>query len=209
MVTLPTKGLYAITDCEHLNTEDLITKTEGILQSGAVLLQYRNKSNNTGLKHEQAKLLQELSKKYHVPFIINDDVELARKIHADGVHLGRDDTTCKNARNLLGPDRIVGVSCYNDLERAVNMQENGASYIAFGAFFPTQTKNNTVKSDPVLLIEAKKILSVPIVAIGGITPENGKVLIDSGADFLAVINGIYSPPDPSEAARVYTNLFKS
>lgn len=207
MITLPEKGLYAITDCEHLDTDILIRKSEEILDAGAVMLQYRNKSDDYELKQIQAELLQKLCDKYHVPFIINDDIELARKLGADGVHLGVDDTGCKKARIILGPDSIIGISCYNDLDRAIIIKNAGASYIAFGAFFPSQTKVNTVKADLKLIKIAKEKLNLPIVAIGGITTENGNSLIQAGADFLAVISGIYNPENTASITRDYVKLF--
>ena len=207
MITLPENGLYAVTDDKQLDTDVLVKKTDDILNAGAAILQYRNKTTNHGLKITQAKLLQGLCIDYSVPFIINDDVELARTLNADGVHLGHDDTDCKKARIILGPDKIIGVSCYNELDCGVTMQMCGASYVAFGAFFPTQTKANTAKAEPELIFTAKQKLNIPVVAIGGITPENGKILIDAGADFLAVISGLYNSEDPVKATRAYVKLF--
>lgn len=207
MSVLPGKGLYAITDCENLDTDTLVDKTMKILDAGAAMLQYRNKSDNQELKQEQARLLHGLCNKYHVPFIINDDLELARKLDADGVHLGINDMNCKKARILLGPDRIIGISCYNDLDRAILMQDAGASYIAFGSFFPTQTRANTVKAELKVIKTAKQKLKLPLVAIGGITPANGKILLDAGADFLAVVSGIYNSKDTISTTRDYIKLF--
>lgn len=207
MVTLPGKGLYAITDNLNLTTGELIDKTEQILGNGAVMLQYRNKDRDPAIRQSQAASLQKLCRRFNVPFIVNDDIELARTINADGVHLGRDDTSCRKARIMLGPASIIGISCYNDLERALVMEHSGASYVAFGAFFPTRTKTDTVKADPELLQTAKQKLTLPIVAIGGITPENGNALIDAGADFLAVVGGLYAAADAAVATRNYVRLF--
>ncbi len=209
MKLLPAKGLYAITDCENLTTEQLVHKTEQILRTGAAMLQYRNKYDDFTVRESQAGQLQMLCGKYNVPFIINDDIELASAINADGVHLGKDDHNCEQARALFGQQKIIGISCYNDLNRAMAAESMGASYIAFGAFFPTQTKNNTVKAGPELIREAKQRLKLPVVAIGGITPENGKSLIDAGADFLAVISGIYGPADPAQVMQSYITLFNN
>lgn len=208
MITLPEKGLYVITDCEHLDTDTLIRKSEDILNAGAAMLQYRNKDDNSVIKRDQARKLQELCRKYHVPFIINDDIELAHILDADGIHIGLGDINCKKARIILGPDSIIGVSCYNDMERAINMQNAGASYVAFGAFFPTLTKAYTVKADLDLIRRAKRLLNLPVVAIGGITPENGDSLINVGADFLAVISSVYKPQDSIETTRALVQLFR-
>jgi thiamine-phosphate pyrophosphorylase len=209
MKSLPSKGLYAITDCKNLNTEQLIYKTELILQAGVALLQYRNKHDDYSVRESQAHELKSLCDKFNVPFIINDDIELALAVHADGIHLGQEDIDCGEARALFDQQIIIGISCYNDLDRADMGKNNGASYIAFGAFFPTLTKNNTVQAEPGLITKAKQRLELPIVAIGGITPENGGALIDAGADFLAVVSGIYGADDPEHAVRSYLKLFNN
>jgi thiamine-phosphate pyrophosphorylase len=207
MITIPDYGLYAITDCKNLSTDNLIEKTELILQSGAKMLQYRNKLDKLSIKEFQAIQLQHLCHKYKIPFIINDDINLAQKIRADGVHLGRNDKNCKEARILLGPDYIIGVSCYNELNRAVEAELSGASYIAFGAFFPTKSKRSKSRATTALLKLARQKLALPIVAIGGITPENGKKLLRAGADFIAAISGIYEATNPVIATRAYHDLF--
>ena len=204
---VPANGLYAITDCKNLDTEKLIGKTEQILQSGAAMLQYRNKYDDFTVRESQARQLKILCGKYNTPFIINDDIVLASAINADGVHLGKDDTSCEQARALFGQQMIIGISCYNDLNRAIAAEKTGANYIAFGACFPTSTKKNTTRAGPVLIHEAKQKLELPVVAIGGITPENGKLLVDAGADFLAVISGVYSQDDPAATTRSYVKLF--
>ena len=207
MKLLPAKGLYAITDCENHTTDHLIRKTKQILQSGAVMLQYRNKYNDLATRELQARELKILCDNYNVPFIINDDIELAIAINADGVHLGKGDRSCDMARVLIGEQMIIGISCYNDLDRAIAAENTGATYIAFGAFFQTNTKKNTVRANPELIQEAKQRLKLPVVAIGGITLENGKLLVDAGADFLAVVSGIYRPDDPSRVTQSYVTLF--
>ena len=209
MIPLPESGLYAITDCQNLDTHSLLEKTEIILMSGAALLQYRNKSADNNLKYDQSKQLQILCKKYHVPFIINDDVELALTLRTDGVHLGRDDTDYITAKTILGPGYIIGVSCYNDLNRAIQLEESDISYVAFGAFFPTTTKKNTATAKPDLIKEARQKLSLPLVAIGGITPENGKVLVKAGTDFIASASGIYGAIDLKTMTEKYIDLFNT
>jgi thiamine-phosphate pyrophosphorylase len=209
MKSMPPKGLYAITDCINLNTEQLIYKTELILQAGVAMLQYRSKHDDYSVRESQAHELKSLGDKFNVPFIINDDIELALAVHADGIHLGQEDIDCGEARALFDQQIIIGISCYNDLNRAVKAENMGASYIAFGAFFPTLTKHNTVKAEPELIRNAKQRLELPVVAIGGITPENGGALIDAGADFLAVVSGIYGADDPEHAVRSYLKLFNN
>ncbi len=204
MKPLPSKGLYAVTDCVNLTTEQLIYKTELILKAGIVMLQYRNKHDDYTVRKSQAGDLKNLCDKFNVPLIINDDIKLALEIHADGIHLGKEDTSYKTSSDQK---MIIGISCYNDLDRAVMAENMGASYIAFGAFFPTQTKINTVKAEPELIRRAKQILKLPVVAIGGITPENGRILLDAGANFLAVVSGVYSVDNPEAAVKSYLKLF--
>jgi thiamine-phosphate pyrophosphorylase len=201
-----TSGVYAITDCANLTSEELISKSEEILKVGISLFQYRNKESNQQKKKELAIKLQLLCHKYTTPFIVNDDVMLAKEISADGVHLGQNDESIIKAREILG-SKIIGISCYNELNRATEAEENGADYIAFGSFFPSFTKPDAKKASIELLNEAKSILTIPIVAIGGITPENGKQLIDAKVDFLAIISGLYSAPDTISATKSYNNLF--
>jgi thiamine-phosphate pyrophosphorylase len=147
---------------------------------------------------EQARQLQQLCQTYKVPFIINDDLQLAISLGADGVHLGRDDGDCKSARLLLGAQKLIGVSCYNDLARAEQAVNEGADYIAFGAMFATSTKTNTVHASTDLITQAKQRYTVPLVAIGGITPENCEPVIAAGADLLAAVSSVYLASNPSD-----------
>ncbi|MBI4006242.1 MAG: thiamine phosphate synthase [Gammaproteobacteria bacterium] len=209
MHPLPTQGLYAITDCENLTTIKLVEKTEQILKAGAVMLQYRNKKDGISVRRLQVFELGKLCEKYNIPLIINDDLELVLLGHADGIHVGRDDATYDEVRRLIGPDRIIGISCYNEFERAIEAEHMGANYIAFGSFFPSTTKPGAMPAELNLVKAAKKKLNLPIVAIGGITPENGRSLIDAGADFLAVISGLYSPADSFSATQAYIELFNN
>ncbi len=203
MSKLPANGLYIITDCVTLSGEILLHKTRVILANGASMLQYRNKQHDP----ELAKSIQDLCKQFNVPFIINDNVELAGMLKADGVHLGKDDPDCKSARAILGSSAIIGVSCYNQLTLAQAAEADGADYVAFGAFFPTNSKTDTVTADISLLTQAQQQLPVPIVAIGGICPDNGELLISAGANFLAVISNIYHAEDTAAATRKMVKLF--
>ncbi|MFT5395320.1 MAG: thiamine-phosphate pyrophosphorylase [Gammaproteobacteria bacterium] len=199
-------GVYAITDCENITVDELLSKTESILSVGVALFQYRNKTEDQRKKRTLALELQSLCKKYKTPFIINDDLKLTKEIAADGLHLGQHDTDIETARGVLG-DKIIGISCYNDFNRAVIAEQSGADYIAFGSFFPSATKPDAAKANIELIIKSKEIFNIPVVAIGGITPENGKQLINAKVDFLAVINGVYSTDDAASSTLAYNNLF--
>lgn len=170
------------------------------------MVQYRDKLQQ-GARSE-VRALRALCRQHSVPFLVNDHVELALELEADGVHLGRDDTPLGYARTQLGPNALIGASCYDDLERAVEVVAAGADYVAFGSFFPSATKPSAVRAPLKLLIEARRMLSVPIVAIGGITPQNGARLCAAGADMLAVAAGVFAAPDPEAAARAYMSLFE-
>jgi thiamine-phosphate pyrophosphorylase len=199
-------GLYAITP-DELNTAELLRKVELVLQGGAQVLQYRNKLADAELRLDQATALRKLTGEFATTFIINDDVKLARQVAADGVHLGRDDGSVAAARALLGDDKIIGVSCYNRLELAQQAVQQGADYVAFGAFFASTVKPNAPVASLELLQQARRELSVPIVAIGGITQHNGKQLIEAGADALAVISAVFGATDIQYAAQQFSTLF--
>lgn len=200
------KGLYAITP-ECADTAVLLDKLNQALRGGAALVQYRSKSEDVALKHAQATELLALCRSFHVPLIINDDLRLARMIDADGLHIGENDASLKDARINLGPDKIIGVSCYQDLQRATQFAALGADYVAFGSFYPSSTKPEAKPCPLGLLTEAKTKLQVPIVAIGGITTENAPALIHAGADAIAVISALFDAPDIELAAHVFTSLF--
>lgn len=203
------RGLYAIADTGCVDPARLAAAVAQALEGGASVIQYRDKSGDPGTRRRTARALLTLCRRYGVPLLVNDDVELAVETGADGVHLGREDVPLEAARARLGPEAIVGVSCYNDLERARRAAAAGADYVAFGRFFPSSTKPHAVAADPELLRAARAELSVPIVAIGGITPENGASLIAAGADALAAIEGVFRQPDIRAAAERYAQLFKA
>lgn len=202
------RGLYAITDCVNLDTSEMLSKSELILQAGISVLQYRDKTTYTSRRIERAVGLQTLCKKYNTIFIINDDIRLARQINADGVHIGEDDADYHESRKLLGPDAIVGVSCYDKMELALLAERRGADYVAFGSFYSTSTKETIYNAGLELLTEAGYQLVIPVVAIGGITPENGLVLLKAGADMLAVVSSLYSSNDPKRVVSKFNALFK-
>ena len=199
-------GIYLISDSKNLAIDDLLDKTEKILNVGISLFQFRDKNSKYEIKKSTALKLQTLCKKYNTLFIINDDVVLAKEISADGVHLGRDDMDIDMARKILG-DKIIGFSCYNNLEDAITAEIMGADYIALGSFFNSPTKPEARKIAIDLLPIAKSKLNIPVVAIGGITPENGKQLVDNKVDFLAIISGIYASTDIINSVKAYKNLF--
>jgi len=202
----PRRGLYALTP-ERLDTVALCAAVEAALVGGTVLLQYRNKLADTKLRRAQASQLQALCARYRVPLLINDDVELARDLRADGVHLGESDVDIQAARVALGPKAIIGASCYDDFARAERAAAAGASYLAFGAFFPSSTKPNARRASLELLRKAARF-GLPRVAIGGISADNAPPLIAGGADLLAVISDLFDAPNIETAARRYSALFK-
>jgi len=208
-VSFEIKGLYAITDTANLSSELMLTRTEEILRAGAKLLQYRNKQANENTRIAEAEQLLDLCRKYSVPLIINDDISLAVQIGADGVHLGKTDSSVANARERLGNKAMVGCSCYNDLDRAQLVSKSGADYIAFGAFFPSPTKPGAAHATADIIQTAKQKFDLPVVAIGGITPENGQSLIAAGADMLAVISGLYASNDPFNTTKQYIKMFNT
>ncbi len=200
-------GLYAITDARLAARQGLEKQVAEALAGGASIIQYRDKSGDAGLRTRQAGALVTLCRRAGALLIVNDDVELARSVGANGVHLGRDDPDPAAARKCLGPGAVIGVSCYNRLELARAALHAGADYVAFGRFFPSATKPDAVQAGLELLSMARKELDLPVVAIGGITPQNGRALIDAGADMLAVVNGVFGQADIRAACRVFTRLF--
>lgn len=201
----PARGLYAITPDER-DTARLLARVRAVVDAGACWLQYRNKTADDRLRREQASALLPLCRAAGVPLIVNDDWRLAAAIGADGAHLGEDDGGLGEARAALGSDALLGASCYASLERARDAVTRGANYVAFGAFFPSPTKPHARRACPTLL-QASAALGVPRVAIGGITPDNGRALVAAGADLLAVISGVFDAPDPAAAVRAYRRCF--
>ena len=203
---MPISGLYAITP-QCADTAALLDKVRKALKGGTRLVQYRDKTNDVALRFEQASELRALCREFGVALIVNDDLRLAALSNADGVHLGREDGSLLEARLILGPDKIIGVSCYNDLQSAIAAQQAGADYIAFGSFFASTTKPDAVPAPLDLLRQARHQLNIPIVAIGGITLANAPSLLAAGADALAVISAVFDSPDIRAAARGFSELF--
>lgn len=207
MSRLPARGLYAITDAALLPDTRLADAVAEAIAGGAVLIQFRDKGDDGERRTRLAGAVLEVCRGAGVPLLINDDVALALRVGADGVHLGRDDAALAPARERLGAEAIIGISCYNDLERARRASREGADYVAFGRFFPSRTKPRAVPAAPALLRSARTELDRPLVAIGGITPENGRPLIEAGADLLAAIHGVFGAGDVRAAAAAYAALF--
>jgi thiamine-phosphate pyrophosphorylase len=205
---LPT-GLYVITDSQLIPGDRLTDSVARAIAGGAVMVQYRDKQRPAAQRAREAAALAALCRRHAIPLIINDDIELAYRVGAAGVHLGAADAAPTHARDRLGDAAIIGVSCYNRLENARQAQAAGASYLAFGRFFPSPTKPDAVQAPPALLADARRELALPIAAIGGITPENGAELVAAGADLLAVIHGVFGAADIEAAARRYAALFET
>lgn len=207
-LTMPRKGLYAITDDQLLSQDNYLSYIEKSLIHGVKILQYRDKHRAPQQRQQQAMALKNLCHQYDVPLLINDDLQLAKQIGADGVHLGKHDASLQQARDLLGDNAIIGVSCYQDVNTALAMQQQGADYVAFGRFFPSQTKPNAPAAPIDLLSQVKSQLNIPIVAIGGISVDNGGQLLNAGADMLAVIHDLFGQLEhiPTKAQR-YAELF--
>lgn len=198
------KGLYAITP-DTADRDELLRRVEACLEGGAGVVQYRNKES--GVPHaELALALAQCCRAHGVPFIVNDDVALALAVGADGVHLGQDDGDWAAARARLGPDRIIGVSCYASLARALEAEQAGADYVAFGSMFPSPTKPHAPHAPLGLLAEARRQLGIPIVAIGGISLHNAAQVLQAGADAVAVISAVFEAPDVQAAAREFSQL---
>lgn len=200
-------GLYAITP-DELDTAKLLQQVEQALCGGAAVLQYRNKLADAVLQLEQATALREMARRFGTTFIVNDDVQLALQVSADGVHLGAEDGDIAVARAVLGRDKLIGASCYNRAPLAVEAVRQGADYVAFGAFFPSGVKPGAVAAQVSMLESVRRELKVPIVAIGGITLENGKQLVAAGADALAVISALWQAQDIEQAAKEFSQLIE-
>jgi thiamine-phosphate pyrophosphorylase len=200
------RGLYAITP-EEADTGVLAYKVRQALAGGARMVQYRNKSADAALRRDQSSTLLALCRTARVPLIINDDLDLAESLGADGLHLGREDMPIAAARARLGRDKLLGASCYDRLDLAVKACSAGADYVAFGSAFPSTTKPGATRAPLSLYREAKARLSCRIVAIGGITSENAQAVLAAGADAVAVISALFDAPDIELCAREFARMF--
>lgn len=202
------RGLYAVTSESICASQaDLLAAVEEALEGGARLIQYRDKWNDQPTREHNTHSLLGLCHEHSALLIINDDVELAMRSGADGVHIGADDAPLTQTRKQLGREAIIGISCSNSLERALNAEANGASYVAFGRFFASNTKPNAPPAPLELLTQAKAQLRIPICAIGGITIDNAAQVITAGADLVAAVEGVFTAANIETAARRYSALF--
>jgi thiamine-phosphate pyrophosphorylase len=201
------KGLYLVTP-DWEDTGRLLEVTDRALDAGAALVQYRNKTAADALREEQAAALLALCRRHGKPLVINDHVELCRRLDADGVHIGGTDAPVAAVRAALGPAKIVGASCYGQFALAEAAQEAGASYVAFGGFYPSRVKVYEVSTPLHIVSRAKARLRVPVVVIGGMTAENARPLVGLGTDTVAAISSVYLAPDPYLATREFTRLFQ-
>jgi len=202
------KGLYVITDQKLIPRDRFIETVEKTIRGGAKIIQLREKDTPEEEIIRLGKELLKITRRYGIPLIINDSPKLAMEIGADGVHLGKDDTEISEARKILGGEAIIGVSCYGDIERGLQAEKEGADYLAFGTPFFTPTKPDRKTTPFEILKEAKRrIKTIPIFAIGGITKGNAKSVLETGVDGIAVITAVFSSPNPEEAARNLADFF--
>jgi thiamine-phosphate pyrophosphorylase len=201
------KGLYLVTP-DWDDTQKLLEVSEAGLRGGAALLQYRHKTADVQLRKTQAVQLQALCRRYAIPFIINDFVELCIELDADGIHVGGTDASVAQVRAAVGPSKIIGASCYGSMDLARDADRAGASYVAFGGFYPSRVKKYEVSTPPEIVAQAKAEIPLPNVVIGGMTPENAAPLVAHGTDMVAVISSVYMAADPEAAARRFAELFR-
>jgi thiamine-phosphate pyrophosphorylase len=200
------KGLYLVTP-DWDDTQKLVDASAAALRGGVALLQYRHKTASPALRREQAAALLALCREYGRPFIVNDHVDLCLALDADGIHVGGTDETVAAVRGAVGPDKIVGASCYGSIELARDAYAAGASYIAFGGFYPSRVKKYPLTTPPAIVAQAKTEIPLPSVVIGGMTQENAVPLVAQGADMVAAISSVYFAEDPEAAARGFAGLF--
>ncbi len=199
------RGLYAVTPDEP-DTARLCAMVDAALAGGARLVQYRNKTATAAVRSMQAAALAAICRRHGVPLIVNDHPDVAADIGAEGLHLGRDDGDGAAVRARL-PNVLLGVSCYNELERALAAERSGADYVAFGRFFASATKPGDIRASLELVAQAKRVLRVPVVAIGGITLTNAPALVAGGVDALAVVSALFEAADIRATAERFATLY--
>jgi len=200
-------GLYPINDSSLISYEALPDALELIFHYGVSMFQLREKDLGRNDIIPCCKRIRELCDEYGALFLVDDDVDFALFVNADGVHIGEHDVSIEEARSKLGIQKIIGVSCYGDLNRAVQMQRKGADYVAFGSFFPSSTKPLANRVNQTVLMNAKEMLDIPVCAIGGIKDTNARELIDHGADMVAVISDLWNAQDLGEKVKKYKRCF--
>lgn len=194
------QGLYVVTP-DWDDTDKLLAISAAALEAGVCLLQYRHKTADAAQRKAQATALLALCRRHGVPFIVNDFVDLAQELNADGVHVGGTDASVQEVRALLGPDKIVGASCYGSLELAEKSAASGASYLALGGFYPSLKKQYPVTTDPHIVAQARARFDLPLVVIGGMTVENSAPLVKLGAQMVAAISSVYGADAESADAQ--------
>lgn len=200
------RGLYAVTP-DATDTPALVAQVHAAVSGGVRMVQYRNKQATPDTRSAQARALKAVCDQFGAALIINDHVDVAAEVDAAGVHLGADDGDVSAARATLGAHKLIGVSCYNQLELARAAQAEGADYVAFGSFFASSVKPGAVHASLTLLARARRDFTLPIVAIGGITVDNATDLINAGADAVAVISALFHTSDVAASARAFSALF--
>ena len=201
------RGLYAITDERLIPEASFAATVEQALAGGAAVVQYRDKSSDAAKRLKQASGLRALCDQYSALLIINDDIELAKNVGADGIHLGEHDASVDQARAVLEDNALIGVSCYNELDRAIAAQAAGADYVAFGAVFTSPTKPHARAASCELIREAVQKLDIPVCAIGGIDETNAASVVATGADMIALISGLFAAKDVRRTAETVARLF--
>lgn len=200
------KGLYIVTP-DWDDTQKLLEITELALKGGAAVVQYRHKTANAALRREQAECLLALCRSYARPLIINDYVDLCLALDADGVHVGGTDAAVAEVRAAIGPGKIVGASCYGDLDLARKAHAAGASYVAFGGFYASRVKKYPVTTPVSIIADSHAAVPLPVVVIGGMTVDNAAPLVAAGADMVAAISSVYLAADPQSMAQRFAALF--
>jgi thiamine-phosphate pyrophosphorylase len=201
------RGLYAITDTKLIPRDRFVETVEAAVRGGATMVQLREKDTAREEFIRLARALLPITRRYGALLIINDHPSIAKEIGADGVHVGREDPPVAEARALLGPEAIIGASCYGEVTRAMAAEHEGADYVAFGTPFPSPTKTKRTDISLGIFQEVKRQVNVPVFAIGGITVDNARQVIDAGADGIAVVSGVFAASDIEAAARALTQLF--
>lgn len=200
------KGLYIVTP-DWDDTEKLVRATEQALQGGAAIVQYRHKNATPELRREQAGALLPVCRRFGKPFIINDHLDLCLALDADGLHVGGTDAPVAQVREELGADKIVGASCYGDLALAERAWREGATYVAYGGFYPSRVKKYPVTTPFSIIADSHARIPLPVCVIGGMTAENSAPLVKAGAEMVAVISSVYFEEQPTMAAATLSGLF--
>ena len=200
------RGLYIVTP-DWDDTDKLVNATAQAIEGGATLVQYRHKTADAVLRKQQATAVLQVCRQHQVPFIINDYVDLCLELDADGIHVGGTDASVAAVRAQVGADKIVGASCYGTLQLGRDAWQAGASYVAFGGFYPSRVKKYEFKTEPAIVAESKREIPLPVVVIGGMTQDNCLPLIAQGCDMVAAISSVYMTQDVKGAAEQFAALF--